>query len=106
VHIGFHRARFRGARRRDYVIAGFAWHASILATPLRAKFPHFALKSPRHQRLRINAVTTLLRRNSPANFTRKENALHINGNPSAVGSLILVNQNACHVLFMRANHAD
>jgi len=45
VHIGFHSARFCGARRSDYVIAGLAWHASILATPLRAKSEGF---SPDH----------------------------------------------------------
>jgi hypothetical protein len=94
VHISFYGARFRGARGRSCVIAGLAWHASILATLLRAKVPRLALKSPQHHGLRTNAPTASLRRNSLAHFTGQENTLRVNGNPSSVGLLVLVNQQA------------
>jgi len=43
---------------------------------------------------RISASTWSLRRNSLAHFTGQENTLRINGNPSSVGLLVLVNQQA------------
>jgi hypothetical protein len=57
VHIGFHRAQFRGTRGRDYVIAGLTWHASILATLLRAKLPHLSCNHRGIHTRPINAST-------------------------------------------------
>ncbi len=106
VHIGFYDARFRGARGRSCVIAGLAWHALIVATPLRAKPLCIAIKSPLCGDCVYQCDHSITSAQCPLEFHQARKYFTRQWRSILRRASHPRQSNACHVLFIRAKHAD